>query len=324
MKEFDIPLIGGGMVMASGWRRTLFILLRFSVLVAVAVSNFGLEGRNSIGLVTRAGTVRVPGLLSDARNTITGVVLPQARCYKKIDEIKSVNGSVIDGKCYKDIPDYTVVRSRTFHKTLNASARNCVPSYNCDNKPYPTTTYRCDSSDIVCNGVPKRAGCSNQDGMQKDAFDSLECQSVSYGPQDGYAFFSLTTENVAMPETSGPLKDCFAFDVKRADVERWNETYPSITTMVPKAIYASAYGASKEVQVTIPRDGLPRPVTGVRMRWVMSIAWVLGVALVFSLWVLFYIYQGHGEMLHDERGLVQEMRKRLSSGENLGMIDVKP
>lgn len=310
LKEFDIPLIGGGMVMAQGWRRTLFILLRLSVVVAVAVSNFGLEGRNSTVTITRSGIVRVPGVLADANRTITEVVLPLVRCNRRIDENTLRKGSVVDGRCYADIPDFAVVRSRTVHETLNASALNCVPSYNCDNTPYPTTTYRCDKSDVVCSGVPETAGCSNQEGMKRNTFGLLECQSVSYGPQDDYAFFCTGQPGVAMPGTSGPLANCYAYEVKRADVERWNETFPSITAMVGKAMFASAYGAERQVQVTVPSDDRP-PVTGVRMRWVLSIAWIIAVASLFSLWVLFYMYHDVKEIIHDEGGLVSELQKRM-------------
>lgn len=319
LRGFDLPLVGGGMIMPRGWRRNMFIFLRLSVVVAVAVSNFGLEGRTSTVDTTVSGEVRAPGLLRDANNTITEVVLKQVRCNNRINEDTVIYGSVVDGKCFPNVTEFATIRSRTRFETLNASAMNCEPTYNCDNTPYPTTTFRCDQSDVVCNGVPKSAGCENQEGMKKNTFGQPECLSLSYGPRNDYAFFCIhPREGVAIPGTSGPLRNCYAYDVNRADVQGWNETFPRITFMVGKAMYASAYGAKRVVRASVP---LERPVTGVRLRWVLSVAWVVAVAMTFCLWAFFYTHQGFEEIIHDERGLVALVRERMGSRDVEGAAD---
>lgn len=306
--EFDIPLVGGGLVMSKGWRRTLFILLRLSVVVAVAISNFGLEGRTGQAFVTRQGVVRVPGVLDNPNSTITDIALKQVRCNHRIDEETVLHGSVVDGVCYPRMTEFAVVGKRTLRQQMNSSALECQAYFNCDNTPYPTTTYRCDRSDVVCNGVPPNSGCSNQEGIKKNTFGDLECHSISYEPENDLVWY-CNKESV-MPGTVRTLNDCWVFNVKREYVQWWNETFPSITFMLGKAMFASAYGAEKRTQVTVP-DGT-RPVTGVRLRWVLSVAWAFAVALFFSIWVYFFVHQGLKETVHDERGLVDLVQTRMS------------
>lgn len=298
--EFDNPFVGGGLVMPKSWRRTLFILLRVSVVVAVAISNFGLEGRTRQAFVTRQGVVRVPGILDNPNSTITGVVMSQMRCHHRVSEETIVFGSIIDGVCYPRMTDFAVVRNWTTNKQMNSSALHCQAYYNCDNIQYPTTTYRCDSSDIVCTGVPENSGCSNQRGIRKNTFGDLKCHSISYDPENDLAWVS--NKESMMPGTVTTLHECIVFNVKREYVQLWNETFPRTTFLPGKALFASAYGAEKRTQVTVPSE--KRPVTGVRLRWVLSVAWVFAVALLLSLWVYFFVHQGFKETIHDECGLL--------------------
>lgn len=325
--EFDVPLVGGGLVMSKGWRRIMFVALRVSVVIAVAVSNFGLEGRTSQAMVTRQGDIRVPGTLQDPEKTITEVALSRVRCYTRVDDPTVsenqtvIYGSVIDGVCYKGVKDFVYVHDRTFFRQINATAENCVPSFNCDNVPYPTTTYRCDYADVVCTGVPENSGCSNQDGIRRNTFGELECYSISYEEGDNYVWFC--NKDKVFPGTKATLNDCWGFTARREDVQSWNETFPSITLMYGKALFASAYGAEQRLEVTVPEG--KRPVTGVRLWWVLSVAWVGAVALFFTVWVCVHVLGGSKETVHDEHGLVNLLQRRLvrTGGEN-GRFDDLP
>lgn len=324
--EFDVPLVGGGLIMSKGWRRIMFVALRVSVVVAVAVSNFGLEGRTSDAMVTRQGDIRVPGILQDPENTITEVALTRVRCYTRPDNATSsenrtaIYGSVIDGECYEGVKDFVYIHEKTYFPQIDAAAENCVPSFNCDNVPYPTTTYRCDQADVVCTGVPETSGCSYQDGIRKNTFGDLECYSVSYKEGDNYMWYC--NKDRVLPGTKATLNDCWGFTARREHVQSWNETFPSLTLMYGKALFASAYGAEQRVEVTVPEG--KRPVTGVRLWWVLSVAWVGAVALFMAGWVCFHVLRGSKETVHDEHGLVHLLEKRLvrTGGENGRLDDI--
>lgn len=316
LEQFGIPLVGGGLVMPKGWRRILFVMLRLSVVVAVAVSNFGLEGRTGIAMVTRQGAVRVPGLLNDPNSTITDVALRQIRCNHRISDETVLHGSVVDGECYPKMTDFAIIRSRTYFPKIEASAMECKSFYNCDSDPYPTTTYRCDRADVVCNGVLPESGCSNAEGIKKNTFGELECYSLSYALGDDFVWYC--NKDSVLPGTAMTLNDCWGFEVKREYVQWWNETFPRITFMLGKAMFASAYGAENRTEVTVPKG--KRPVTGVRLRWVLSVAWVVAVALFFSVWVYFYVHQGLKETVHDEHGLVNLLQHRTGGMEGLSEL----
>lgn len=297
---FDIPLVGGGIVMSRCWQRSFFILVRLSVVAAVAVCNFGLEGRSRSALVTREATVRMPGILNDSFKTIYDATERRMRCSDSTENGDFKFGAVVDDQCYLDVEDHVYITRIAFNVTnITVSATNCKPVVRC---PEAATTYHCDGADLVCGGTPKDSGCEISYGVE---FRS--CLSVVYEPSEDFGWVCL--EGWLMPGNVSEKLPCRGFQAKRRDVKNWVRHYIWATPDPLVALFGSAYGVEARKNVTLPMG--ERFVTVVRASWLVPMLWVVCVAVGLTIWWFLQCMTGSQVIAHDERGLTKLLNKQI-------------
>lgn len=297
---FDIPLVGGGIVMSRCWLRTFFIIVRLSVVAAVAVCNFGLEGRSRAELVTREATVRVPGVLNDSFNTIYMATERRMRCSDSTENGDFKFGAVMDDRCYLEGTDDVYISKLAFDSTnITASATSCESHVRCSDL---ATTFHCDRVDLVCSGTSKDSGCEVAAGVQ---FRS--CVSVVYDPSDASGWICL--EGWLMPGIASERALCRQFWARRQDVQDWVKLYLSVTADPLVALFGSAYGQEARRNVTVP-DG-EKSLTIVQAIWIVPMIWVVIVAVVLTIWLFWCRVTGAHVIAHDERGLTKLLNKQI-------------
>lgn len=317
---FDIPLVGGGIVMARNRRRLLFILLRLSVVVAVAVCNFGLEGRSVRLFAEHDVNIRAPGRLLDPVATIFTVTEPRIRCHNSTHDKDYKLGLVADGRCYSDVIDHVHVFSlgRSVEKT-QASAKGCREDVHCEGG-FPLTVYRCDAADLVCQGA---SSICPKHGIANDT-----CKALAYSDNDKYAWVCQDRDyNLRLqPDEEDKEVQCRGLSASRKDLDKWLDIYIYILMdvversdiwsawndedLLLRAVFASAYGVEKRVRVRLPNEE-EQPVTVVRLWWLLPTLWVLGVAAIVTVWRLVHMFKRSPIVAHDERGLVRLLDRKI-------------
>lgn len=315
---FDIPLVGGGIVMARNWRRLLFILLRLSVVAAVAVCNFGLEGRSARIFAERDVNIRAPGLLSDPFATIFSVTEPRIHCHNSTHDKDYKLGLVADGRCYRDVIDHVHVYVSSLGPSvekIQASAKDCRKEVH--GEEFPLTVYRCDAADLVCLG----GSCWNH-GIANNT-----CKVMVYSDNDKYAWGCQGDYNLRLqPGEENKELQCRRLGARRKDLDNWLEIYIHIVMHVKersniwsawdddnllfRAVFASAYGVEKRVRVRLPVEE-EQPVTVVRLWWLIPTLWVLGVAAIVTVWRLVHMFKRSPVIAHDERRLVRLLDRKI-------------
>lgn len=297
---FDIPLVGGGIVMSRCWQRSFFILVRLSVVVAVSVCNFGLEGRSRLSFVTREATVRIPGKLTESFENIYYATERRMRCTDATENGDFKFGAVIDDHCYLDVMDHVYIQKVAFDATnITASATNCKPTVLC---PQIATAYKCDGVDLVCGGTPKSSGCNVAIGVQ---FRS--CVSVVYEDSRDYGWLCL--EGWLMPGHVSAWAMCRGFHARREDVKDWVQHYLFATSDPLVALFGSVYGLEARRNVTLPQG--ERFVTVVQATWIVPMLWVVCVTLGLTFWWFLQHITGSHVIAHDERGLTKLLNKQI-------------
>lgn len=285
---FNVPVIGGGIVMNRGPCRRIFIALRLSVVIAVAACNFGLEGRSVQAFDERKAMVRGPGRMSDKSiESVHNATERNLRCGNAVgDDI--VFGSVVDGQCYLNIHSHVTIRNLTMNRVrLWESAKNCTRHERCG---IHTMVYRCEAADIVCAASPLCFD-SGSEGVGR-------CGSVSY--EEGYAW--ICEYNALTPDGVPTPVNCRGIAARREDISGWVDLYNVGTDDVVVAVFGSAYGMSKAVEVRIP-NGV-KVVTIVNLWWVIPVSWVLAVFLLLTVWSMALSWRGGRVIAHDEAGLL--------------------
>lgn len=297
---FDIPLVGGGIVMSRCWLRTFLIIVRLSVVAAVAVCNFGLEGRSRAKFVTREAAVRVPGVLNDSFFTIYKATERRMRCSDSMENGDFKFGAVIDDRCYLEGTDGVYISKLAFESAnITVSATSCESHVRCS---YSTTTFQCDRVDHVCVGNPKDSGCEGANGVQ---FRS--CVSVVYDYSDASGWICL--EGWLTPGIASERALCRQFWARRQDVQDWVNLYISDTDDPLVALFGSAYGQEARRNVTVP-DG-EKSLTIIQAIWIVPMIWVVGVAVVLTIWWFLCRVTGAHVIAHDERGLTKLLNRQI-------------
>lgn len=308
---FDPPVIGGGIVMARSMRRTFLVIARLSVVLAVAICNFGLEGRSRVRQVKREAVVRVPGDLTNSFEEIYNATERRMRCSGSSEQDLFVFGAVMDERCHLNSNVHVYIQGMSYDlQSINASAKSCVPRARCVTN---ATVYRCEYADLICGGVEPQSGCASADGILEDS-----CIAVVYSEDSDYAW--LCDQGWLAPSEVRRRVFCRGIVASRKDIELWVD-HLWISTFDPlTAMFASAYGKEQREVVPIPEGDLL--VTVVRVWWFVPTVWVILIAGVLtSCWL-----QCHCNDLkifaHDERGLTRLLQKgmndKISSDETTG------
>lgn len=325
LKPFTMPIIGGGLVTARGFRRTIFIIIRLSVVVAAVLCNYGLEGRSRPSFKSQPALMRVPGpLLEDngtvpSRERIVDLMYASTR-YRmnclKLTKRGLVFGSVINTSCYHDMEVDVFIKSFDFEPELvDTRATECKAKVDCE---FVRTTFRCKQADIVCAGVDnfsKRCPGWAKLADYVSPLTERNCHAVIYAGQGDRAW--MCDRGKTWPGKRRKRKEyCESFQAKRESVERWVDYYMPLTLNQRMALFAAAYGTPKQTEVTVP-DGGQKAVTVVNMFWFVSVAWVLAVAIALSGWKCVHIVRGTPRVAHDENGLSRLLDRQIKvrSGE---------
>lgn len=302
---FDIPLVGGGIVMSRCWLRTFFISIRLSVVAAVAISNFGLEGRSKTEFVVREATVRVPGALKDPFTSIYTATERRMRCSDSTESGDFNFGAVIDDRCYLDKKDYVFFSQLAFNLTnIAPSATNCKSSPHCSQV---RTTFHCDGVDLVCAGTSEDSKCEVADGVQLDS-----CVSVVYHPSNNFGW--LCMHGWLVPGQMSAEVPGRRFSAKREDVKDWVNYFLYDTADPLVAMFGSAYGQELRQKVTVPAG--ERHLTVVRATWFVPMVWVIFVAFALTMWWLVCRVNGALVIAHDERGLTKLLHKKIEDSKS--------
>lgn len=285
LRPFDAPHFGGGLVMGKTASRYLLIFLRVSAVVAVAVGNFGLEGRTKIVTESHVGVVRSPGKMAPlSRANLFNATERRMRCATVQGE-DLLFGTVVDGLCYHDLRTAVYVQSLglQYHQ-FKADAVNCVKHVE---KDMHFTVFRCDGADISCMGL-------EMDGMSWRG----RCESVLYREDESW----LCSIESALPGMRNVPVECRKMKASREAVEQWTSIFRYRTTDLMTAVFGAAYGVEKRELVRIPVG--ERNVTVVTLFWMVAIGYLGLVVVGVSIWA-FVVGGGRRRFAHDENGLLR-------------------
>lgn len=296
LRVFNSPFgIGGGLVMSSSRGRWVLIMLRFTILVAITTSNFGLEGRTRVLSESRLGVVRIPGRI-DPLNTTTlfAATERQMRCAQTSNDTSTIYGAVIDDKCYPSLSTNLRVKSISISYThFNASAVGCavVP-----NKHLYFTVFRCRGVDLNCLGIFNESTTTVEKGR---------CESVIY--EKDYSW--LCPVDSARPGVIDEPVRCLRVEARRADIERWTEVFRYSTQNLQRAIFGAAYGVEERKMVTVPVG--QRNVTIVTLFWLVPAVCEVIVIWIATVWAITLLRQGAKNVGNDEDGLTRLLKNKL-------------
>lgn len=314
---FNVPVIGGGLVTERGLRRKILIFVRVSVVIAAAISNYGLEGRSEISFETRNARMRKPGpLLEDdgrpplssdlATPLIFNITQVRTNCFR-LEGKKKIFGAVLDEKCYHDLTDDVfIVSSGLEPELVETTATDCEAEVDCD---YFRTIFRCKSADMHCPGINRfKKRCPNE-GPKAEPVRKELCEGVVYAENGDNVW--LCDQGIIRPEKTGVKKEpCLPFQVERASVGKWLEYYPSLTKNRETALFAAAYGSPDEREVEVPTDE-QIAVTIVNLFWFLPIAWILCTVVAISIWKGVHKFHKTPKVAHDEKELARLLDREI-------------
>lgn len=316
LRPFNMPIIGGSLITERGPRRSLFIFLRLSVVVAALLSNYGLEGRSKAPFKSKQVLVRVPGPLLEDDRSEPGVkrvvdliyesTLYRMNCFELTEE-GTVFGSVLNKSCYSDKKDDVFIKSFDFEPELvDTTATECKAQVDCRGF---RTIFRCKQADMVCWGVNKFSKHCPGSTEQVDPMSKRNCHAVIYAQQGDRAW--MCGRERTWPGKTGKRKEyCQAFEAKRENVERWVDYFGPWAEDQWTALFAAAYGTPNSTEMEVP-EGKEEAVTIVNMFWFLPVAWVLTVAVVLSVWKSVHIVRGTPRVAHDEKGLSRLLDRQI-------------
>lgn len=302
---FDPPVVGGGIVMARSTQRSLLIAARLSAVLAVAVCNFGLEGRSRVRHVEREALVRVPGPLAESFDEIYLATERRMRCSGSLRQDMFYFGAVLDDHCYPTSKTHVYVQGLSFDlEPISTPAKRCTPSARCLSN---STVYRCKHVDFICGGVEVTSGCPYASGVLNSS-----CVSVVYSEDSDRAW--LCGQGWLAPADTNEQAYCRGIIAKRKDIDSWVDYLWTSTFDPLTAIFASAYGKERREIVSVPEGELL--VTIIRIWWFIPTGWVILVAGILSTNWLRYHCSNVQPFAHDERGLTKLLRKEIDTKQN--------
>lgn len=284
---FDLPHVGGGLVMNRGISRTVLILLRLATLIAVTVSSFGLEGRSKVTTTTRTGVVRRPGLPPlRSYEDFFEVTELQKRC-AQTDNGRLIFGSVINGTCYPTVTDHVYIRSLSLSfEVFNFSARDCLKT---ENETFHYTTYHCTDCDIACFGISQ--------------LEFGRCKSLLY---ESESVAWICPSFSAMPNVTNQVH-CQRLEASTKDIKEWMKVYKLRTEDVETAVFGAAYGFKETKTVAVPDR--QQNVTSVTLFWIIPVLVEIMIVIVTTVWAISLRYgTGAFPIAHDERSLSRLLR----------------
>lgn len=285
--------IGGGLVMNSSRARWLLILLRFTVLVAVTVSNFGLEGRTRNTTAFHEASVRGPGRLEYLSTaSLFHATERRMRCAQTVgDEL--VFGAVIDGHCYPSLTTDVHVTSIALNFTrFNASALDCSVT---PEERLHFTVYRCRGMDVSCLGV----------FYGNEYVEQGRCESVIY--ERDYSW--LCPVHSARPGIIDEFVECRKVRARKSDIGLWPEILRYRTDDLETAIFGAAYGVEERKLVSVPTG--EKNVTVVTLFWLVPAVYEIVVVWIVTIWGIRLSMSGATNVGNDERGLTRLLRRKL-------------
>lgn len=308
----DIPLVGGGICMSKGPKRLILLSLRISIVVAVFVCNYGLEGRSEARMSETVDTVRVPlrastSVHSDLDLQLTRAIELRQRCLDT-DQSNSIAfkfGSVIGDKCYPKLSQHVYIHRMSVDlEQVPAPLQNCVSHPLCN---ISHTIYKCDNGEAFCHGVPHDHDCKLPPGLEKlPGPNPNDCASVFYRSDGEYAW--VCEKGFASPGIL-PVSGCRGIAAKREDLRYWTEIYFFKGTSIMESLFKSAYGDEKNETVRLPVG--ENPITIVTLWWLVPVIWILTVAVAVTYVKIRMIMTKAVLIVHDERGLARLLGRQI-------------
>lgn len=292
LKVFDFPHIGGGLVMSASRARTVLILIRLIALVAIAVANFGLEGRTALMTEVREAVIRRPGIVEKAN---TGVIFDatelQRRCARTVNgELKF--GAVIDGNCYHSVSEGVYITGMSLNFTsFNKSAVGCSIERN---ERRLLTVYRCEDVDMSCLGLFREG----------DVVSKGRCQSVIY---DAVGVWLCPVLSVR-PGVEDEQVLCRRMYARREDVSQWPTVFWTFTLDLETSLFGSAYAQEERRQVEVPTSD--RNITVITLYWLIPAAIQLFLVWVVTAWAIVVRRHGKKVIFNDEAKLTKFIQSR--------------
>ena len=298
LHSVPLPHVGGGIVMRHSFSLVALVLIRVSVIAAICVSNFGLQGRSEPSFISRDVSIRRPGPFPKMppvkiRNYLFDTTQIRKRClYNGDGDIKFA--SVFDEKCFPQM------RTELYIKTLALKFVNVTRTLkNCKRvKTMPNffTTVQCDDIDMNCLGPHGNTGI----------LDPASCEAVVY---DGDVSWHCPYENGFHLDRRGAQKaECRKVGAKRNDIHLWTTLYRYHTDDAIEALFGAAYGVQTSIKEDVPSEN--KNVTNVTLWWLIPIAWVILVLVASSIWVVVMRCYGITPIAHDERSLVRMLEEK--------------
>ena len=291
LKLFSLPHIGGGIVMGSGPRRTFLIIARTTAIIAVCISNFGLQGRSRTPLETKEALVRKPGPTAgiDQEKLFDSTEI-RMRCAKPTRD-NLIFGSVIDGNCYPDLRDHVYVKFLALQfKNVTRSVTNCT--HHVDERRF-STVLKCRGMDMWCSGP----------FQDSDEILGITCETILYDKNVSW----YCPSKGFLPEVRGPqVVSCREIGAVQKDIQYWSDIYAIRSNDVIVSVFASAYGAEERRMTNVPTK--ERSFTIVTLWWIIPSLWEL--LLILGLMVLFFQLRQRGAepLANDERRLTQMLK----------------
>lgn len=293
LKVFDFPHIGGGIIMNPSIARWALILIRLSTLIAIAVSNYGLEGQTRILTKFEEATVRRPGPIKDLNvSKLYRATERQKRCAQTVGD-EFVFGAVINNKCFPKLSNNVFVHSLALEFTkFNATAKNCSRTRVNYRRQY--MVFKCEGVDISClmefgKGLRVR---------------QVLCESVIYHKNESW----LCPVYSAVPWQSEKV-ECRRLRARQADISGWTNILYEGTFDLETAVFGAAYGIEVRKFMEVPTGS--KNITVVGLFWLIPAVYEILMVCIIAVWATVLRVKGFRVVAHDENGLARLLRRRV-------------
>lgn len=293
LKVLDFPHIGSGMVMNQSVARWALIFIRLSTLLAIAASNYGLEGQTE--MVTKLGeaTVRGPGPIEGLKMAkLFEATERRMRCAEtKGDDI--VFGAVINNKCYVGRSNDLYIQFLSLEFTsLKVTTKNCSRR---ENNKESYTVFKCEGVDIFCL-IDHNARSAIHPGL---------CESVVYKKNESW----ICPVQSALPEKTVEDARCRRLGARQADISKWTEIYYKATGDLETAVFGAAYW--REIRKTMDVPQGIKNITAVGLFWLIPTVYEILMVCIVTVWAIGLRSKGFKVVAQDEAGLARLLRRRV-------------
>lgn len=300
LESFDVPVIGGNLIMNRGCLRGILIAVRLSVVIAICISNLGLEGRTRPRIISEDGQVYGPGPIPDTERNISKLEnrLVQHLVCNIVEENGRIHkfGLMINGECHREIREHVSIDYMLSDKEeLNISMEACETS-NRGNR----SVRKCDNVDFVC-------GESATNDETNNVNSSEECIALKYSESGDAAW--LCSNASILDESQARLDDCRKIITARQNMHWWIDAVIEYEFRGLIAIFASAYGVSRQEKVEFEEG--EEEVTIVTLWWMIPVSWILLLPMVFICYFIRVKFYNLRAIVHDERSLYNLLESKL-------------